>query len=156
MTGTVLVKSQLWSFHPDSYIQNMLLGKQWCDCEERLEHYFFHCNFVKQFWTLLSHWRKWVSDNYSFRFGALDIVFGMTNETNDDLISALDYCIIVAKKYINSCRLESNDCDFDRFLHKLKQRLIVEEYIATINDRLEIHTLKWSFVRDSVTSYVQC
>ena len=72
------------------------------------------------------------------------------NETNDELISVLNYCIIVAKKYINSCRLESKDCNFDRFLQKLNQRLIVEEYIATINNRLEVYTPKWSFVRDSL------
>ena len=98
---------------------------------------FFDCNFVKQFWTPFSHWWKSFSD-CSFRFGALDVIFGMMNETNDELISVLNYCIIFAKRYINSCRLESKDCNFDRFLQTLKQRLIVEEYIATINNILEV------------------
>ena len=39
----------------------------------------------------------------------------------DELISGLSYCIIIAKKYINTCRLESKDCAFYRFLQKLKQ-----------------------------------
>ena len=30
----------------------------------------------------------------------------------------------------------------------MELRLIVQEYIATINDRLEVYTLKWSFVID--------
>ena len=85
-----------------------------CDCEETLEHYFFDCNFAKQFWILFLQWWKRVSD-CSFQFGALNIIFGMMNETNDELISVLNYCIIVAKKYINSCRLESKDCNFDKF-----------------------------------------
>ena len=44
------------------------------------------------------------------------MIFGMVNETNDELISVMNYCIIVAKKTINECRLESKDCNFDRFL----------------------------------------
>ena len=74
----------------------------------------------------------------------------MMNESNDKLISILNYCTIVAKKYINSCRLESKDCNCDRLLQKLKQNLIVEKYIASVKNRLEVYTLKWNFVIDSL------
>ena len=40
---------------------------------------------MKQFWTLFSHWWKRVSD-CNFRFGDLNIIFGMMNETNDEQI----------------------------------------------------------------------
>ena len=72
------------------------------------------------------------------------------NETKDDLISVLNYCIIVAKKYITSCKLQNKDCTLNRFLEKLQQRLMVEKYIATVNNRLERYILKWSFVIDAL------
>jgi len=106
-----------------------------CDIEENLEHYFFWWNRISE--CILN-------------LGALDIIFGVMNETNDTMICVLNYCIIIAKKYINSCKLQNCDCVFRKFAKTLKQRLIVEEYIATVNHSLEEFIFKWGSVIDTL------
>ena len=116
-----------------------------CGVEETLEHYFFHCNFVKQFWDHLFIWWRRISD-CNFNLGAIDIIFGLMNEGHDKLISVLSYCIILAKKYILDCRTKDVNCSFDMFCDKLKSRLLIEEYIANINCRFAEFIQKWYFV----------
>ena len=55
------------------------------------------------------------------------------NEEHENSINVLNYCIVLAKQYIIDCRTKDVNCSFDMFCTKLKNRLVIEEYIATIN-----------------------
>ena len=68
------------------------------------------------------------------------------NEENQNSISVLNYCIVLAKKYIIDCRTKDVNCSFDMFCTKLKNRLVIEEYIATINCKRTEFMHKWNFV----------
>ena len=82
--------------------------------------------------------------------GALDIVFGLMNENNDNVIHILNYCILFAKKFINTCRKNIQACTFQIFLCKLKQKLIIKEYIAEINDCIADFRVKWNTINYNV------
>jgi len=116
-----------------------------CNDEETLEHYFYHCDIVKQFWSKFFDWWHRASD-CRFNLRAIDIIFGLMNELHDRLIDVLNYCIILAKKFILDCRTKDELCNFNVFQSKLKSRLLVEEYIATINGRLPAFIQKWNFI----------
>ena len=116
-----------------------------CKCEENLEHYFFDCKAIKPFWNQFSAWWYNLTDCH-IALGNLDVIFGIMNESNDNLLSVLNYCILVAKKYITSCKLQKDICVFNVFVEKMKHRLIVEEYIAGVNHKLEDFEIKWSFL----------
>ena len=103
-----------------------------CNTTEDLEHYFFNCKSVETFW---SHFVKWwyALTRCNFNLKALDIVLGVMNEFNDTMLKALNYCILFAKGYIVKCKENIVNCSFDIFRCKLKERLLIEEYIASIN-----------------------
>ena len=116
-----------------------------CHVEETLEHYFFHCTFVKPFWNHFFVWWNRIS-HCNLNLGAIDVIFGLMNEENQNSISVLNYCIVLAKKYIIDCRTKDVNCSFDMFCTKLKNRLVIEEYIATINCKRTEFMHKWNFV----------
>jgi len=68
------------------------------------------------------------------------------NENNDDVISVLNYCILFAKKFISTCRLNNQTCNFQMFLCKLKKRVLIEDYIAESNGLLDKFVSKWNFI----------
>ncbi len=115
-----------------------------CGVEETLEHYFYHCEFVREFWNHLFIWWNGVSQ-CNLNLGAIDIIFGIMNEENDNMLSVLNYCIILAKKYIIDCRTKSLDCSFKNFRLKLRSRLLIEEYIANINSMGLLRVLRYHF-----------
>ena len=119
-----------------------------CNVEDSLEHYFFHCSFVKQLWTLFFAWWNNIT-GCDFKLGALDIIFGIMNESKDQVTCVLNYCIILVKKNTIDCRTQNTNCRFDLFLSKLKNRLLIEEYIATINGRYIEFVRKWNIVTKS-------
>ena len=116
-----------------------------CDCDDTLEHYFYECLNVKQFWASLLRW--WNNKSQcNFKLGCLDILFGIMNENNENVVSVLNYCILYAKKYISTCKLANHSCNFQNFVCKLKKMVLIKEYIAEINGSLDEFVLKWHFI----------
>ena len=112
---------------------------------DTIEHYFFECKMLTMFWkTFVTWWNE--KSLCTFNLGQLDIVFGIFNENNDCILSALNYCILYAKKFIQNCKLNNQPLLMNNFICKLKQRLIIEEYIAEVNNTLENFRIKWDFL----------
>ena len=116
-----------------------------CNEYDTIEHYFFECKKLTMFWKKFGTWWN-VKSLCSFNLGKLDIVFGIMNENNDCILSALNYCILYAKKFIHNCKLNNQPFFMNNFICKLKRRLIIEEYIAEVNNLLENFKLKWDFL----------
>ena len=116
-----------------------------CHTTEDLEHYFFNCVFVQSFWQHLFSW-FYALTKCKFNLKAIDIILGVMNETNDNLLNVLNYCILFAKGYIAKCKENNIDCSFDIFLCKLKDRLLIEEYISHINCKSNEFASKWNII----------
>lgn len=77
---------------------------------------------------------------------SIDIILGVINETKDTLLNALNYCILFAKGYIVKCKENNVNFSFDIFRCKLKDRLLIEEYIAHINCKSNVFISKWKAI----------
>ena len=116
-----------------------------CYIEDTIEHYFFNCNKASVFW---SNFKVWWRDTTQclIKLGALDIVFGVMNENNNDLLWILNFCILFSKYYIHNCKLQNKPCDFIPFINKLKIRIETERYISTVNGKLDAFVKKWDIL----------
>ena len=63
--------------------------------DDSIVHYFHHCPDMLIFWNNLSRWINNVF-NCSFKLGCLDVIFGVMDETNDDMLHVLNDCILFA------------------------------------------------------------
>lgn len=71
-----------------------------CNNEDTIKHLFYHCAAVKSFWLSLIAW--WENHHQvNIKLGCLDIIFGLLCSNNDDMLLALNYCIIFGKAYIH-------------------------------------------------------
>ena len=119
-----------------------------CNENESLEHYFYSCPYVKRFWKSFMNWWKTIYDCY-IQLNVLDILFGIVNENNDNMIGCLNFCILLAKRYIKSVHENGNkDYFIYDFQIEIKNSIDIEEYIYTKNDQKEIFERKWNFFRE--------
>ena len=116
-----------------------------CNIEDTIEHYFFYCHIVSEFWEMFKLWWK-TNTLCDIRFGAIDIVFGIMNENNIDLIGVLNFCLLFSKYYIHNCKLQNKPCIFNKFILKLRKRIEAERFLAFTNGKLEGFIKKWEIL----------
>ena len=64
----------------------------------------------------------------------IDVLFGIVNTNNDTMLYCLNFCILLAKKYICDTKNAKNVLFLYDFQRILKDRLIVEEAICNKNE----------------------
>ena len=82
-----------------------------------LEHLLFHWTFVESFWKTFTSWLT----NQNITLEALtlvNILFGVYNENEDNII--LNHLILMAKFYIDKCKLISMNPSLKAFLATTK------------------------------------
>ena len=65
------------------------------------------------------------------------------DETNDDMLHVLNYCILFAKQFIYSVKSQLKPCTIESFTCKLKNKITIEKYIAALNGTLECFIKRW-------------
>jgi len=100
----------------------------YCGEDETVVHFFFSCTVLEQFWNSFTRW--WINLTGTFMKTAiydLMVIFGVKSDCDNAV--TFNYCMIVAKYYIYTNRLqEVGTFNFYRFLPFLKSRLN-EEYL---------------------------
>ena len=106
-----------------------------CKEIEDIEHLLFTCSKVKPFWSLF---RDFWQQCYGFVIDIKveNILFGLSNEMNLPEIYALNFCILMAKRFIYVCNFEGNHIIFKHYLMRLKNRLITENLISIKKDNV--------------------
>ena len=117
----------------------------YCNKEDTIEHYFFECNYVQVLWRRFVIWWNIISE-CKITFGALDVIFGIMNENNDDLICVLNYCILFCKHFIYKCKSQVIPCNLDSFISKLKKRVEVEKYFAMKHGNILVVERRWNII----------
>ena len=80
----------------------------------------------------------------------LDILLGIPNYDNSNVIMNLNFVILFAKYFIYDCKKNDKPVDFYNFQVKLKTRVVIEEYRSELyNSKLEF-LVKWSVLSDSL------
>ena len=119
-------------------------NKKCADCNEvdTIEHYFFECHLLANFWNLFSRW--WARANgANIHLSTFDIIFGIQNNFSDHSLYTLNFCIMQAKYTIYQWKLKSNPIQFDNFVTKLRNRIDTEKYIYTINSKMAESNEQW-------------
>ena len=120
-----------------------------CNCTDDLEHYFFNCKVVSLFWKMFFNW--WSSTTHTaIHLTCMDIIFGIHNPNNDIVIDAYNYCILLAKQFIYSMKIDMKECDFYLYQIMLKNRLEIENVICMQNQVCQSFQEKWGDIVDSL------
>jgi hypothetical protein len=90
-----------------------------CDNEiDSIEHYFFFCNTVRDLWRSFSDLFR-ATYNVYFQLGCLDIMFGLYNELNDNILTVMNFCILQGKAYIKKAKANNVPITLQHFVNFL-------------------------------------
>ena len=109
---------------------------------ETINHLFWECLYVQQFWTELSNLLK--NCNIDITFSLRTITFGITQRINNPNIQVKNFIILLAKYFIFKSKCQKLPLSFIHFKSYLEQRLKVEKQIYLMKDKLTQFERKWS------------
>ena len=94
------------------------------------------------FWNSFNQWfQNKIEININLH--TLDILFGIINLSEDDILNTLNFCILFAKSFIYDCYKTDKECVFALFKHKLKSRLDTECVIMKLRGNENMFHTKW-------------
>ena len=144
----------LHRFYPCNYILNKWYRDQpsfceTCNVQDDLDHYFFTCRITDTFWQ---HFNLWWSRTTGIvlNIGIFEVLLGLQNPFSDKMIDSLNYCILLAKKFISVQKKGNSDCQFHKFKLELKQRLDTEHFIYMQNGKENDYVVRWSTIHQTL------
>ena len=129
-----------WNKAPNPLCQDCLI-------EETIEHLLYHCPILQHFWTSLFDWLE-VIFGIRINLTVMEIMFGISDENEDDILFVFNFCILYAKYYIYNCKVNNVVCYFPCFKQTLITRLEVERSIAISNNKLQEFVKRWNNILD--------
>lgn len=110
---------------------------------ETLEHLFWYCNIVTQFWKKFN---RWVNEVFLLKttFNITDVFFGYFSKNN----SLLNLCITIAKFHIYRQKWRNCLPCFEGVKKEILHYKKIEEYIFRKNCQYAKYILKWRYFLD--------
>ena len=121
----------------------------YCNEIDTIEHYFVECNAVQLFWKYLFNWLN-STTKIHLHIKRLEIIFGIINENNLNVLNVINFCILFAKYYIYKQKKERKDIDFYRYQIELRNRLEIECIICTQQQNIEMFNEMWKDVLENL------
>ncbi len=121
-----------------------------CNFCNDVDDFFIYCEHTKQFWTSFYKWWNNISE---FNIGRKDILkectlFGYPSE--EDIIQILNYCMLFAKYFIYTNKLNSNNTlDLYLYLVLLKRKIYIQKTICTQQNKPQLFE-KWLFLYEGL------
>ena len=110
--------------------------------KESIEHIFWQCYKVKNFWTSLTNYLKEKCLHIiNLNLNEELVLFGYNKNSKTD--EALDLILLLAKHFIYKCRLENTEAKLQNFLKYFKYRYKIEKHNATVKMEKEAFEKKW-------------
>ena len=119
-----------------------------CNEIDTLEHTLVHCENVKDFWKYLKKMLKLVTGT-TLQFGTLDIIFGLPNSENDNILMVFNFIILLAKSYIKTCRRNKTRAHL-YFQLLLKDIVLLEKQILLGNGHVDDFENNWRFLLENL------
>lgn len=107
---------------------------------EKIEHLFWQCNVVNQFWEQVNQW-IYTKGDYMLNINKYRAIFGMP-QTNL-FIRPINYILILTRYYIYKCKMKNTNLDIRIWENDVKQFIAIEKSIAIKNDRYEKFEKTW-------------
>ena len=110
---------------------------------EKIEHLFWHCHVVNQFWDSME---QWIFDkcHYMVNVNKHRAIFGIPSTSA--AMQPLNYILILTRHYIYTCRINSSNLNIPAWKNYVNKFLETEKLIAIKNniyDKLKTHWEKW-------------
>ena len=120
-------------FFPCNYYLSIIIRDQTplcgrCNETDSLEHYFYYCTDVNNFWISINRWMKSILET-TFELNLINILFGIPNYENENLIHFVNYCILYGKLFIYLCMKDDKKICFLDYIVFLKEKMLVEKHI---------------------------
>ncbi len=108
-----------------------------------IEHYFFFCKESLLFWKSMKSWLLHITKT-RIEFDVKDVLFGIPNDSKNDVIDFFNYCILYGKLYIYTVKKKNTDLFFLNFVSFIKNKLLCERTISEIKgENTEKNFLKY-------------
>ena len=120
-----------------------------CNEIDDLEHFFHSCSSVKPFWRGFNHWFSGIFHTY-IHLRPADVIFGIPNEMDDNILFVLNFCILFAKAYIYENRINTQNLALETFIKQLKCRISAEKCILESENNNVVFTAKWKQLYDAL------
>jgi len=119
-----------------------------CENEvETLNHLFWNCNYVHNFWNKLLRMLHERCDHCArLNFNQQLIIFGVAENVFTD--QAIDFILLNAKFYIYKCKLQKIKPEIDIFIQQLKFRYSIEKSLASTPGKLITFEQNWTLYRN--------
>ena len=123
-----------------------------CHKIDDLEHYFYSCKRVVPLWNNLS---QLFSNIFETRIvlHSPDIIFGIPNVNNDDLLHSLNFCILFGKYTIYVSKIQDQMLDYNIYIKLLKDRLKSEQYILESLEKQDLFNRLWKKILDNILNH---
>lgn len=109
-------------------------------------HFLIACFPVQNFWNDFVTW--WNNLNY-LKLNPLveeNIILGFLGSSDEDIV--LNFCLILCKHYIYTCKRKQEPISILHYLRLLKHKLVIEEEIHTQNCTLNKFNIIWKYILD--------
>ena len=115
-----------------------------CNLESQsLTHMFLTCCQSSDFWTHFTNWWQ-ITFRQHIILSKRVILYGWHQDRDSNYWTALNYCIIIAKYHIFSINASVGILDFEGFLSRLKDELVILRTLAVKNNQIKQFKETWA------------
>ena len=107
---------------------------------EKIEHLFWYCNVVMEFWENIENW-IYEKNQYLVNIDKKRALFGICNQS--EFSKPINYILILTRFYIYKCRINNKGLNIAEWVKELKFFIHIEKKIAIKADRFPKFTKYW-------------
>ena len=97
--------------------------------EETIEHLFYQCNIVRNFWfSVFDMWNASHDKQIDVKLKDIILGYNVDNVPISDVSKAVNMIILYGKSYIFKCKVDGQKIHFTLFQHYLKNAMEICKY----------------------------
>ena len=108
---------------------------------EKLEHLFWQCPIVMNFWDEVEQW-VYVKCNYLINIDKVKAIFGILN--SNEWFRPLNYILILTRFFIYKCRIKNKQPNITGWKNEVKTLIMTVKMIAIKNSRIDKFMRNWN------------
>lgn len=119
----------------------------YCKKDDTIIHFLYECTKCNSFWHRFLNWWNKTADVQLDNLTCKDIIFGIYIEKN--VLKILNFCILIAKKYIYDQKINSEDISLWQFLAILKTKIETELLILKKQEKFQ-ELIVWTIFSENL------
>jgi hypothetical protein len=118
-----------------------------CDAVDNISHFFYSCPDTRQFWSSFQNWWNLMEDETIIVTKEMAMV-GITDPVQN--IDNLNACLLLARWYIYTEKLNDKTTFFYNFLCRLKFKIKIEKLICHNNYQMLQYIKRWQKIEEYI------